>query len=184
MILSAHFDATYLNARKARSRAGAHIMCSENDHDLSHNGLILTIAQIIKSVTSSTAKSELVALFICAKEMIPSASPSLRWVGSSPNLQSKVTTPQPNKTIIAKKMESMDMHLWWLRCCESQGQAHFYWGPGPSNLADYSTPQTSITKPSTPHMLGKLLLCSLQGCVEITLSSRHIMCPLAHASTH
>eukprot|EP00804_Cyclotella_cryptica_P016130 CCRYP_004246-RA/>CCRYP_004246-RA protein AED:0.35 eAED:0.35 QI:0/0/0/0.75/1/1/4/0/1339 len=71
MVLSAHSDAAYLNASKSRSRAGAYIMCSENDPVPSHNGPVLTIAQIIKFVTSSTAESELAALFICAKEMVP-----------------------------------------------------------------------------------------------------------------
>eukprot|EP00804_Cyclotella_cryptica_P009041 CCRYP_003144-RB/>CCRYP_003144-RB protein AED:0.42 eAED:0.43 QI:0/0/0/1/0/0/2/0/355 len=71
MVLSAHSDAAYLNARKSRSHAGAYIMCSENDPVPSHNGPVLTIAQIIKFVTSSAAESELAALFICAKEMVP-----------------------------------------------------------------------------------------------------------------
>ena len=44
-----------------------------------------------------------------------------------------------NKMIIAKKMKCMDMCLWWLCCHESQGQFHFYWGPGNTNLADYCT---------------------------------------------
>eukprot|EP00804_Cyclotella_cryptica_P001438 CCRYP_003679-RA/>CCRYP_003679-RA protein AED:0.40 eAED:0.48 QI:0/0/0/1/0/0/2/0/357 len=57
MILSAHSDAAYLNVSKSRSRAGAHIMCSENAPVPSHNVPVLTIAQIIKFVTSSAAES-------------------------------------------------------------------------------------------------------------------------------
>jgi hypothetical protein len=71
MILSAHSDAAYLNASKSLSRAGTHIMCSESDPVPSHNGPVLTITQIIKFVTSSAAESDLAALFICAKEMVP-----------------------------------------------------------------------------------------------------------------
>ena len=48
MVLSAHSDAAYLNVNKARSRAGAHIMLSEDVPVPSYNGPVLTIAQIIK----------------------------------------------------------------------------------------------------------------------------------------
>ena len=143
MILSAHSDAAYLNARKSCSRAGARIMCSENDPVPSHNGPVLTIAQIIKFVTSSAAESELAALFICAKEMIPLRQSLIEmgWPQPQSPTQTDNTTALgvANKTIIAKKMKSMDMRLWWLRCRKSQGQFRYYWGPGPSNLTDYST---------------------------------------------
>jgi hypothetical protein len=66
MILSAHLDAAYLNASKSCSHAGAHIMCSENNPVPSHNGPVLTIAQIIKFVTSSAAESELAVLSLFA----------------------------------------------------------------------------------------------------------------------
>eukprot|EP00804_Cyclotella_cryptica_P009904 CCRYP_014165-RA/>CCRYP_014165-RA protein AED:0.51 eAED:0.51 QI:0/-1/0/1/-1/0/1/0/53 len=36
-------------------------------------------------------------------------------------------------------MKSMDMRLWWLRCCKSQGQFCYYWAPGAHNHADYPT---------------------------------------------
>jgi hypothetical protein len=66
MILAAHSDAAYLNVSKARSRAGAHIMLSE---DIpvpvpTFNGPILTISQIIKFVASSAAEAELAGLYI------------------------------------------------------------------------------------------------------------------------
>ena len=44
-----------------------------------------------------------------------------------------------NKNIIAKKMKSIGMRLWWLCCRGSQGQFRFYWGPGPTNLGNYPT---------------------------------------------
>ena len=67
MILSAHIDAAYLNATKARSSNGAHIMLSENSPVPSYNSPILTIAQIIRNVISSAAEAKLAGLFICAK---------------------------------------------------------------------------------------------------------------------
>ncbi len=71
MIIAAHSDAAYLNASKASSRAGAHIMLSDNNPVPSFNGPILTLTQIIKFVASSAAEAELAGLYICAKEMVP-----------------------------------------------------------------------------------------------------------------
>ena len=71
MILAAHADAEFLNESIARSRAGAHIFLSENEPKPKLNGPILKIAQIIKSVIASAAESEMPALFITAKKMIP-----------------------------------------------------------------------------------------------------------------
>eukprot|EP00804_Cyclotella_cryptica_P026150 CCRYP_013039-RC/>CCRYP_013039-RC protein AED:0.28 eAED:0.28 QI:0/0/0/1/0/0.66/3/0/379 len=107
MVLSAHSDAAYLNASKSRSRAGAYIMCSENDPVPSHNGPVLTIAQIIKFVTSSAAESELAALFICAKEMVPLRQSLIEmgWPQPQSPIQTDNTTALgvANKTIIAKR---------------------------------------------------------------------------------
>ena len=50
MILAAHADAGFLNGSRARSRAGAHVLLSENDPKPRLNGPILAIAQIIKTV--------------------------------------------------------------------------------------------------------------------------------------
>ena len=44
IILSAHSDAAYLSVSKARSRAGAHIMLSEDVPVPSYNGPVLTVA--------------------------------------------------------------------------------------------------------------------------------------------
>ena len=67
MILSAHLDEAYLNVAKYGSRAGAHIMLSEDVPVPTYNGPILTISQIIINVMLSSAESELAGLFICAK---------------------------------------------------------------------------------------------------------------------
>jgi hypothetical protein len=71
MILCAHSNAGFLNETNSLSRAGAHIFLSENKPFLHFNGAILSIAQIIKFVMASAAKSELAALFVTAREMIP-----------------------------------------------------------------------------------------------------------------
>ena len=71
MVLSAHYDTAYLNVSKARNRAGAHIMLSEDVTVPKYNGPVLTIAQIIKCVISSAAEAELARLYICAKDIVP-----------------------------------------------------------------------------------------------------------------
>jgi hypothetical protein len=71
MTLCAHADAGFLNETNSRSRAGAHILLSENDPFPQFNGAVLSIAQIMKFVMATAAKSELAALFITAREMIP-----------------------------------------------------------------------------------------------------------------
>jgi hypothetical protein len=49
------------------------------------------------------------------------------WPQPKSPIQTDITTALgvANKTIITKKMKSMDMHLWWLRCRESQGQFRY-----------------------------------------------------------
>ena len=71
MILCAHLDAGFLNKTNSHSCAGAHIFLSENKPFLWFNGAVLSIAQIIKFVMVSAAESELAALSVTAREMIP-----------------------------------------------------------------------------------------------------------------
>ena len=67
MILVAHADAGFLNESISRSRAGAHILLSENEPKPKLNGPVLKISQIIKTVMASSAEAEMAALFITAK---------------------------------------------------------------------------------------------------------------------
>jgi hypothetical protein len=85
MILCAHADAGFHNKTNSCSRADACICLSENGPFPLFNGAILSIAQIIKFVMASAAKSELAALFITGREMIPAAKPLSPWV--HPNLK-------------------------------------------------------------------------------------------------
>ena len=57
MILAANADAGFLNESKARSRAGAHTLFSENEPKPKLNGPVLTFVQIIKTVMSSVAEA-------------------------------------------------------------------------------------------------------------------------------
>ena len=71
MVLAGHSDASYLSETNARSRAGGHLFMSNDDTNPSNNAAILTISQIIKAVTSSTAEAKIGALYFDCKEAIP-----------------------------------------------------------------------------------------------------------------
>ena len=71
MVLTSHAYAGFINKSKACSRVGAHIFLSENNPNPKLNGPVLTIAQIIKSVMASAAESEIAALYITDKNMVP-----------------------------------------------------------------------------------------------------------------
>ena len=70
MVLVGHSDDAYLNVRKSCSRAGAHIMLSEDTPVPTRNGPIINVSQIIKFVMSYAAEAEIAGLFICAKAMV------------------------------------------------------------------------------------------------------------------
>ena len=71
MILAGHSDVGFNIETRARSRAGNHIFLSEHESIPLWNGLILTIAQIMKYVVFLAAEAEMTALFLMAKEVVP-----------------------------------------------------------------------------------------------------------------
>ena len=143
MILAAHSYDRFNNESKVCSRAGAHIFLSENNPKPEWNGAILTISQIIKFVMSSAAETELGALYITAKEMVPIGQKLIKMVWKQPPspIQTDNSTAAGfvNKTIILRKIKSMDLRFHWIRCRESQEQFRFYWAPGHLNWGEYST---------------------------------------------
>ena len=143
MILAAHVDARFLNESIPRSRAGAHILLSENEPKPKLNGPVLTIAQIIKTVMSSAEEAEIVALYITAKKMIPLLHTLIEmgWPPPQTPIQTDNSTSVrfTKKEIFNKATKSADIKLWWLRDRESQEQFRYYWAPGSENEGDYST---------------------------------------------
>jgi hypothetical protein len=93
MILCAHMDAGFLNETNSRSRAGVHIFLSENDPFPRFNGAVLSIAQIIKFVMASAAQSELAALFVTAREMIPHRQTLIAMGWPQPKSPIQITQP-------------------------------------------------------------------------------------------
>jgi hypothetical protein len=143
MILCAPADAGFLNETNYRSHAGAHIFLSENKPFPHFKCAVLSIAQIIKFVMVSTAKSELAALFVTAREMIPHRQTliSMGWPHSKSPIQTDNSNAAgvTNITIVFRPTKMMDMHFWWLRYRCSQDQFCYYWDAGSKNWADYNT---------------------------------------------
>ena len=116
MILCAHSDAGFLNKFQSLSHVGAHIFLSENDPYPQFNGVVLSIAQIIKFVMASATKSELAALFITAREMIPHRQTliNMGWPQPKSPIQTDNSTAAGvvNNTIVPRRSKMMDMHFW------------------------------------------------------------------------
>jgi hypothetical protein len=98
------------------------------------NGAVLSIAQIIKFVMVSAAKSELAAHFVMAREMIPHRQTliSMGWPQPKSPIQTDNSTAAgvTNKTIVPRRAKMMDMCFWWLDCHASQDQFCYYWDAG------------------------------------------------------
>jgi hypothetical protein len=70
------------------------------------------------------AESELAALFVMAREMIPHRQTiiSMGWPQPKSPIQTdnSTTSGVTNKTIVPCLAKMMDMRFWWLRCRVSQ----------------------------------------------------------------
>jgi hypothetical protein len=115
MILCAHSNAGFLNETKSRSCAEAHIFLSENKSFMCFNGAVLSIAQIIKFIMASATKSELAALFVMAREMIPHRQTliSMGWPQPKSLIQTDNSTAAgvTNKTIVPRRAKMMDVRF-------------------------------------------------------------------------
>ena len=80
MVLAVHSDASYLSESKARSRAGRYFFMSKDVSFPSNNGVVLNIAQIMKTIMSLAAKSEIGAMYVNTREAVP-ARQSLNEMG-------------------------------------------------------------------------------------------------------
>jgi hypothetical protein len=143
MILAVHSDAGYCNEKKSTSRAGGHFFLSDDDDNPRNNGVILTIATIIKTVMSSVAEAELGALYLNARETVYLQQILTKMGHPQPQtpIQTDNSTAEGvvNSKIQPKCTKAMDMRFHWLRDREAQGQFRIYWRPGKTNLAGYFT---------------------------------------------
>jgi hypothetical protein len=95
MVLVVHRDASYLSKPKVRSQAGGHYFMSSDTNDPNNNGAVLNIAQLIKTVMSSTAEAELGALYVNAPKAIHNANSWKKWDTHNHQLLCKLITAPP-----------------------------------------------------------------------------------------
>ena len=62
MILTVHSNVSYLSKLGARSRVGGHFYCTSDLEDPPNNGAVLNVTEILDTVMSSAAETELGAL--------------------------------------------------------------------------------------------------------------------------
>ena len=126
MVLAAHIDASYLSEKNTRSRAGEHLFMTSDIAIPENNGVVHTVAQIIKTLMSYVAEAELGALYINCREEIPA-----RHLLEAMGHHKPATPTQTNNStalgvvtnkINPKRTKAMDMRFHWLRCRENQRQ--------------------------------------------------------------
>jgi hypothetical protein len=153
MILCAHADAGFLNETNSCSRVGAHIYLLEDDPFPRFNGAILSIAQIIKFIMALAAKSELAALFITAREMIPHRQTfiTMGWPQPKSPIQMDNSTAAgvTHKTIVPCRSKMMDIQFWWLHCRTSQDHFNIT-GTQVLRTGPTATPNTTLTPTTKP----------------------------------
>ncbi len=77
MVLCMHTDEVFLNKTRSCSRAGAHLFFFLEDDQLPcFNGVVLTIATIIKSVMALAAEAELLHSLLPPAKWFPIGKPS------------------------------------------------------------------------------------------------------------
>ena len=142
MILTLDSDAAYLNAPKARSRAGGYHYLENRDGKL-FNGPIYILAKVIKAVMSAASEAECGALFMNAQQAVPMriTLEELKWKQPPTPMRTDNNTASGimNNTVKKKMSKTMDMQFYWLQDRVDQGMFRVYWGPGKENLGDYYT---------------------------------------------
>ena len=143
MILKLHSDASYLNAKHAKSRIGGHFYLGNNDEPDILNGAVLNIASILKMVVSSAAEAEFGALFHNCKEAIPLRTCLEEMDHPQPptpvQVDNSTAVGLANTTVKQRQSRAIDMRFYWVQDRVNQGQFHIYWAPASINLADYFT---------------------------------------------
>ena len=126
-----------------------------------------TIAQIMCQVLASLAESELDALFLNAKEVVPNRY-TLKEMGHNqppPPIQTNNSTAfgVVSNGIQPRRLKSMDMIFHWLRDREAQKYLRFYWWKGALNLEDCWTKHHCPAR----HLQMRPLFLSPQGVVTV-----------------
>ena len=151
VVFAAQSDSGFHNKSKGCSRNGSHIFLAEDEPFPLWDGTILTIAQIIKFVTSSATEAELGALFITAKEIVPMRHTLIEMGWPRPPLliqtDNSTEVGVVDDTTIARKIKSM--------------------GTGPLDPTIETTTALSTTRHFTKNKIVPYLRASLSGCTNI-----------------
>ena len=143
MVLAVHSDASYLSEKQARSRAGGHFFMSNNIPDPPNNGAVLNIAQIIRAVMVSAAEAEIGAMFINAREAVPTRKTLEEMGHSQPRTPMQTDNTAAHAVVTnnvqPKRTKAMDMRFHWLHDRSAQKQFRYFWRRGSSNRGDYFT---------------------------------------------
>ena len=92
---------------------------------------------------SSASEAELGAMFITSQEIVAMRQTlqEMKW----PHPKSSIQTDNSaavgvfNKTIVTRKLKTMNRRLHWLIFREAQGQFQYYWASGNLNWGNYGT---------------------------------------------
>jgi hypothetical protein len=126
MVLAVHNNASYLNEEEARSQAGDHHFLSEDVPLPPNNGAIHNVAEIIKGIMSSAAKTELGAMYINARKAVEERIilEEMRHKQPVTSVQVDNSTSKGiiNKQVQPKRTKAMDIHFHWPRDRSTQKQ--------------------------------------------------------------
>jgi hypothetical protein len=141
MVLVVHSDASYLSKPKAPCRAGGKFFMSSDTANPKDNGAVLNLPQLIRIVMSSTAKTELGALYINACKAIPQLNKEMGHKQLPMPMQTDNNTALGvvNNNIHPKETKAMNMQFHWLQCCVLQQHFRYFWCPGHTNSVNYWT---------------------------------------------
>ena len=139
MHFAAHSGARFNNESQGHSQNRAHI---EDDDCPRWKGALLTLVSIMKPVYALAAKTELAALYVTAKTMVPihQSLIEMGWPqGRSAIQPGNSTANDVIMTNVPQNLKAMHLSLHWLRYSEAHDQFWIYWAPGVNNWGDYST---------------------------------------------
>ena len=131
---------------KAKSTTAGYFWLKDRtdaDKHFKNNGAIHVLSKIIKLVCSSTAESELAALYMNAQEAIPLRQTLIDLDHPQPPTEiitdNSIASGVVNQTVKQNKLRSMNMRYFKLIDLIQQHLINVRWKPGEMNLANYFT---------------------------------------------
>ena len=143
MVLRADSDASYLSESQSRSRGAGYWYLGSDDTSEPVNAAVDIVCTILPTVTSSTAESEYVALFINGQKGEPLRNTLFDLgypQGATPlKTDNECATGIATDSIQQRRSKAILMRFHWIRERVRLGHFHVYWRPGDENIADYFT---------------------------------------------